>query len=134
MKFGRLIECNIRSISLEKSYTKCGGQTSPRHFSEKFKLIISLDQWPIVLKFYTVCFYYMVNWGLLKHIETKLLSAHIKPFEETKRGLELVSQRHFRHNFRRKIFLLIYCINWPDFIVWLPLLCEIWQIVYCNCL
>ena len=44
MKFGQLIECNIRSIFLEKSYTKYGGETSPRPFSEKLKLRISLDQ------------------------------------------------------------------------------------------
>ena len=31
---------------------------------------------------------------------------------------------HFLLNFLRKIFLL-YCINLPNFIVWLPLLCEI---------
>ena len=35
MKFGQLIECNIFS---EKSYTKYGGETSPRPFSEKLKL------------------------------------------------------------------------------------------------
>ena len=44
MKFGQLIECNIGNIFLEKSYTKCGGETSPRPFSEKLKLSISLDQ------------------------------------------------------------------------------------------
>ena len=44
MKFGQLIEYNIRNIFLEKSYTKCGGETSPRPFSEKLKLNISLDQ------------------------------------------------------------------------------------------
>ena len=44
MKFGQLIECNIRNIFLEKSYTKCGGETSPRAFSEKLKLNISLNQ------------------------------------------------------------------------------------------
>ena len=44
MKFGQLIECNMRNIFLEKSYTKCGGETSPRPFSEKLKLSISLDQ------------------------------------------------------------------------------------------
>ena len=43
MKFGQFIECNIKNISLEKSYTKCGGETSPRTFSEKLKLNISLD-------------------------------------------------------------------------------------------
>ena len=44
MKFGQLIECNMKKIFLEKSYAKCGGETSPRPFSEKLKLNISLDQ------------------------------------------------------------------------------------------
>ena len=44
MKFDKLIECNMRNIFLEKPYTKCGGETSPRPFSEKLKLSISLDQ------------------------------------------------------------------------------------------
>ena len=44
MKFGKLIECNMRNIFLEKSYAKYGGETSPRPFSEKLKLGISLDQ------------------------------------------------------------------------------------------
>ena len=38
MKFGQLIECNTRNIFFEKSYTKHGGETSPRPFSEKLKL------------------------------------------------------------------------------------------------
>ena len=44
MKFVQLIECNLRSISLEKSYLKYGGETSSRPFSEKLKLGISFDQ------------------------------------------------------------------------------------------
>ena len=44
MKFVQLIEYNMRNIFLEKSYTKCGGETSPRPFSRKLKLSISLDQ------------------------------------------------------------------------------------------
>ena len=42
MIFGQLIEYNMRNIFLEKSYTKCSGETSPRPFSEKLKLNISL--------------------------------------------------------------------------------------------
>ena len=49
MKFGQLIECNMGNTFLEKSYTKCGGETSPRPFSEKLKLGISLDQFSKVL-------------------------------------------------------------------------------------
>ena len=44
MKLGQLIEYNMRNIILEKSYAKCGEETSPRPFSGKLKLSISLDQ------------------------------------------------------------------------------------------
>ena len=44
MKFSQLIECNMRNIFLGKSYTKSGGKTNPRPFSEKLKLSIPLDQ------------------------------------------------------------------------------------------
>ena len=43
MKFGRLIEYNMRNTFLEKSCTKCGGGASPRSFYKKMKLNISLD-------------------------------------------------------------------------------------------
>ena len=49
MKFGQLIEYNMRNISLKKSYSKCGGETIPRPFSKKSKLSISLDQYSKVL-------------------------------------------------------------------------------------
>ena len=38
LKFGQLIECNMRNIFLEKSYAKCGGETSPRPLSQKIKI------------------------------------------------------------------------------------------------
>ena len=44
MKFGKLIEYNMRNIFLEKSYAKCDGETSARSFSKKSKLSVSLDQ------------------------------------------------------------------------------------------
>ena len=44
IKFGQLIECNMRNIFLDKIYTKSDGETSPRPFSEKLKLSVSLDQ------------------------------------------------------------------------------------------
>ena len=44
MKLGQLIEYNMRNIFLEKSYIKWGGETTPRPFSGKLKLSISLDQ------------------------------------------------------------------------------------------
>ena len=44
MKFGQLMECNMRNIFIEKSYTKFGGETIVRPFSKKLKLSLSLDQ------------------------------------------------------------------------------------------
>ena len=42
-KFGYLIKYNMRNISVERSYTKCAGETILRPF-KKSKLSISLDQ------------------------------------------------------------------------------------------
>ena len=39
----------MRNIFLKRSYANCGGESSPRPFSEKLKLTISLDQWTKVL-------------------------------------------------------------------------------------
>ena len=50
MKFGQLIEYNMRNIFLEKSYTKYDGETSPRPFSGKLKLSKPLGQWRKVLR------------------------------------------------------------------------------------
>ena len=44
MKFGQLLEYNMRNIFLENLYSKCGGETIPRSFSKKSRLNISLGQ------------------------------------------------------------------------------------------
>ena len=44
LRFGHLIEFNMRNIFLEKLYIKCGGETIPWPFSKKSKLSMSLDQ------------------------------------------------------------------------------------------
>ena len=49
MKFGQLVEYNMRKIFLEKSYIKCGRETILRPFSKKSELSISLDQYSKVL-------------------------------------------------------------------------------------
>ena len=43
MKYGQLIEYNMRNNFPEKSNTKRGGGTIPRPFSKKSKLSLSLD-------------------------------------------------------------------------------------------
>ena len=49
MKFGQLIEYNLRKVFLEKLCTKCGRETIPRPFFKKSKLSTSLDQYSKVL-------------------------------------------------------------------------------------
>ena len=44
MKFGQVIEYNMRNIFLEKSDAKCNGQNSPTPFSKKQNLSLYLDQ------------------------------------------------------------------------------------------
>ena len=67
MKPGQLIEYSLRNIFLEKSYTKCGGETIPRPFSKKLKLSISLDQYS---KVSYILFLHMPSCGQSKFIET----------------------------------------------------------------
>ena len=43
-KYGQLIGYNMKQFFLEKSYTKCGGETVPRPFYKKLKLSIFLDR------------------------------------------------------------------------------------------
>ena len=54
MKFSQLIGDKMKDIFLEKSYRKCGGETSPRPKFKKSKLSISVGQ---QVKFHTVCCY-----------------------------------------------------------------------------
>ena len=44
MKFGQFIKYNMRNIFVEKSYTKCDGETIKWPSSKKSKLSISLEQ------------------------------------------------------------------------------------------
>ena len=45
MTFGQLVQYNMATIFLKKtSFSKCGGETVLRFFSEKLKLSTYLDQ------------------------------------------------------------------------------------------
>ena len=65
----------------------------------------------------------------MKCIEVKLHTGcfHLilSLFKKIKRVLKLVFLPRFLHKFSRKAFRLFYSINWPNVIVWLPLLYEI---------
>ena len=46
-------------------------------------------------------------------------------FDFLDKGLGIASPAHFVHDFSIKMFLVLYSINWPNFIAWLPLLLDI---------
>ena len=46
-------------------------------------------------------------------------------FDFLEKSLGLVSSPYFVYDFSRKMFLMLYSINWPNFTVWLSLLLEI---------
>ena len=52
-------------------------------------------------------------------------------FNFPEKDLGLVSPPHFMYDFSRKIFLMLYSVKWPTFIVWLPLLLEILDNITC---
>ena len=58
MKYGQLIEYGMRKLSLEELYPKCGGGTSPRPFSKRPKLSLSLDQQSENLCIFFIYFFY----------------------------------------------------------------------------
>ena len=49
----------------------------------------------------------------------------MQKFDFLKDGLWLISAPHFGYDFSRKMFLVLYYITWPSFIVWLSLLLDI---------
>ena len=65
---------------------------------------------------------------------TSYLEIYLAYFRKQKEFWNYLSLPHFAHIFWRKIFFLLCSINWPNLIVWLPLLCEILGYMYnCNC-
>ena len=60
IKFGYLIEYNMRNIFFQKSHIKCGGETSRKPFSKKSKFSINSQ------KFYAICFYRISQLKLAK--------------------------------------------------------------------
>ena len=69
MKFGKLIEYNLRNIFVEKSYTKCAAELFPHPY-------LKYQNWAYlwinsVCKVLNSFFYCMLIWGLSKYSEIK---------------------------------------------------------------
>ena len=123
MKFGQLTEYNMRNISLINSKQNEVKKLFPDPILKNKNWVYL---WINSLKFYTVCCILCQVEGhpnIVKLSCRPLALAHIKLFN--KRGLEIVSLPHFLHDFWRKTFILLYSINWPNFIFLLILLRQI---------
>ena len=111
MKFVQLIEYNMRNIILEKSYTKCGGKTSPRPFSGKLKLKLKLKiKIKIKIKISGSIVYSFIQFvfilpqtecyrNILKLSYRPFAFTDIRRFWKMSKGLELVPLHHFLYNF-----------------------------------
>ena len=123
MKFGQFIEYNMRNIFIEKPYTKCDGNPILIPFSKHQKWAFLFIN---ILKVYRAFSYCMPSWGLSKDIENKLQTACFyliwSFFKKTRIGMEPVSLPLFLYDLWSKMFLLLYSITRPNFIVWLSLL------------
>ena len=91
MKFGQLIEHNMRTIFL-KIFSKCGGETIIRPFSKKSKFCL----WVNRLKFRRICFYCILSGWLpiILKLDFRTLAFTFLP--------------HFLHDFWRIIFILLF--------------------------
>ena len=59
-----------------------------------------------------------------KHNVKNYWSRDMFNFDFSEKGMGIVSQPHFVNDFLRQVVFRLYSINWPNFIVWLPLFLE----------
>ena len=129
MKFDQVIEYNMRNTFLERSYTKCREieKLLPHLF---LKSQIWAYLWINSLKFFKACFYCMFlqlvfTWNILKQSYKPLAFTSSKTFLKNKERSGTSLPVSFFVWFLKINIFLLYSINWPNFIAWLHLLCEI---------
>ena len=122
MKLSQLIEHTKINIFLYKLCRKWRRETSSRPFF-KICLIWGKNKWSAA---YFQCISIALNLGYNKKLHKALdyWFRDMLNFNFWEKSPRLVCPPHFVDNFSRKM-LLLYSINWPNFIVWLPLLLEI---------
>ena len=125
MKFGQLIEYNKVNIFLQKSCQKWGKEARRPLFIFLKSLILGESKWP------PAYFQYISIALNLPYNKNKLYktldywSRDILNFNFSEKSLGLVSLANFMYDVSRKMFPKLHSINWPNFIVWLPLLVEV---------
>ena len=77
---------------------------------------------------FLVSMYLSSTWQCIKnklYKVSRFWSRYMLNFDFFENGLRLVFPPCFVHDILKKMFLVLCCINWPNFIVWLPFLFEI---------
>ena len=124
-KFGQLIEYNKGSTLFKNHAENEAGKLVPRCFLFFKKALLGKSKWS------AAWFHYISIALKLVYNKNKLLktlhywSRDVLNFDFLDKGLGIVFSPHFVYDFSIKMFLMLYSINWPNFIFWLSLLLEI---------
>ena len=120
------MECNKKNNFLQKLYRKWRKETSSRHFFIFKKSLKWVQSKRPAAYFQYISIAFNLSWNKIKlYITLGYWSRDMLNFNLLENGAWLVSSPYLVYDFSRKIFLLLHSINWPNFIVWLPLLLEI---------
>ena len=122
MKFGKLIENNMRNIFLQKSCRKQGRETSSRNLFVFWKSLI----WCQSKSCAPQSRYILITLalGIHKYNLHKTLDCWSRDMLNCNflhKGLRPISPPHFQYDFSGKIFLELYSIKLPNFFFWLSL-------------
>ena len=117
----------MRNIFFQTSCRKWGKETSSKPlFGFQKRFVWGKSNWSAAYFQYISI---VLNWVYNKNKLYKTLgyywSRDLLNFDFLENCLEMVSPPHFVHDFSRHIFLMLHAVNWPNSIVWLPLLLEI---------
>ena len=120
----------MRNIFLQKSCWKWDSETSPRlQFAFQKIFIWSKSKWSALwFQYIMVVLDLDVHYKSVQYKLHKISDCWFRDmlnFDFLKKDLGLVSLPHFVYDFSRKMFLMLYSINWGNFIVSRPLLLEI---------
>ena len=131
MKFGQLIESNIRSIFTQKSCRKWEKRTSSRLlFVIKKSSICGKSNWSGAwFQYFLIALNLTYNKNkLYKTVDYWLRD--IIAFGFLEKGLRIVFAPHVVYDVSGKMLLMLYSINWSNIIVFTSW--DIEQYVYCN--
>ena len=123
MKVGQLIEHPQKNIFLLKLCRKWGRKTSFR------PLFVFLESFILEKSKLSASWFHYISIALKVAYNRNNWSRDMLNFDFLNKSLGIDSPPHFVYDFPTKMFLMLYSINWPNFIPWLPLLLEILDIM-----